>query len=80
VKLYLNKLEDRRKKVVLLDYKPSAKAYRVFDPVARHIHVSCDIMFDEDASWLWGDDNGNTPEFVVNDVWAVGVKCILMLP
>jgi hypothetical protein len=37
-----------------LGYEPSAKAYWVLDPVAQRIHVSRDIVFDEDASWPWG--------------------------
>jgi hypothetical protein len=72
VRPHLSKLEDRSKKVVLLGYESGAKAYRVFDPVARRIHVSRDIVFDEDASWAWGGDDWNACEFVVNDVWAAG--------
>jgi transposase InsO family protein len=72
VRPHLSKLENRSKKVVLLGYESGAKAYRVFDPVARRIHVSRDIVFDEDASWAWGGDDGNAREFVVNDVWAAG--------
>ncbi|CAO2146167.1 unnamed protein product [Urochloa humidicola] len=74
VKPHLSKLEDRSKKVVLLGYEPGAKAYRVFDPVARRIHISRDIVFDEDASWDWeeeGDGDG-APGFVVSDVWTGG--------
>jgi hypothetical protein len=58
VKPHRSKLEDRSKKMVLLGYKPGAKAYRVHDPVAWRVHVSRDVVFDEDAGWGWSDAEG----------------------
>jgi hypothetical protein len=39
--------------MVMLGYELGAKAYRVFDPVARHVHVARDVIFDVEAQWDW---------------------------
>ncbi|XP_074369732.1 uncharacterized protein LOC141711222 [Apium graveolens] len=33
--------------------QPGTKAYRLFDPVARKIHISRDVVFNEDKGWCW---------------------------
>jgi hypothetical protein len=72
VKPHLSKLEDRSKKMVLLGYEPGAKAYRVYDPAARRVHVSRDVVFDEDAAWSWSDAEGEkSKEFVVDAAWEM---------
>ncbi|WVZ84662.1 hypothetical protein U9M48_031667 [Paspalum notatum var. saurae] len=49
----LAKLEDRSKPMVFLGYEAGSKAYRLYDPVERRVHVSRDVVFDEAASWDW---------------------------
>jgi hypothetical protein len=49
----LKKLVDRSIPMVLLGYEPGSAAYRVYDPAARKVHVSRDVVFDEDAAWNW---------------------------
>jgi len=39
---------------VLLGYNDESKAYRLFDPIAKKIVISKDVMFDEGESWNWG--------------------------
>jgi len=39
---------------VLLGYNDESKAYRLFDPIAKKIVISRDVMFDEGESWNWG--------------------------
>jgi transposase InsO family protein len=58
VKPHLRKLEDRSTKMVLLGYEQGTKAYRVYDPTARRVHVARDVVFDEAASWNWDADTG----------------------
>ena len=43
------KLDDRSKRMVFVGYEPGSKAYRVYDPVTRRVHISRDIIFDETA-------------------------------
>jgi hypothetical protein len=47
-------LEDRGQKVVFIGYQDGSKAYRFYDPIAEHVHVSCDAVFNEGARWDWG--------------------------
>jgi hypothetical protein len=51
------KLDDRSVPMVFLGYEEGSKAYRLFDPVANRVHVSRDVVFDEDASWNWGSSS-----------------------
>lgn len=55
VKPHLKKLDDRNKVMVFLGYEPGMKGYRVFDPEANRVAVSRDAVFDEAASWPWGE-------------------------
>lgn len=82
VKPHLKKLQDRSTKMVLLGYEMGAKAYRVFDPTARRVHVSRDVVFDEATQWDWtawcGDEetdgvhNISTSTFVVDGEYVPG--------
>lgn len=47
------KLDDRSKLVVHFGRKPGTKAYRLFDPLTQSIHISRDIVFNEDNAWSW---------------------------
>jgi hypothetical protein len=49
VRPHQKKLDDRSAPMVFIGYEPGAKAYRVYDPVARRVHVSRDIIFDENS-------------------------------
>jgi hypothetical protein len=49
----LKKLEDRSMSMIFIGYEPWSKAYRVYDPVLKKVHVSRDVIFDESAQWDW---------------------------
>lgn len=51
VKPNLRKLDDRSVPMVFFGYELGSKAYRVYDPVGNRVHVSRDVMFDEEAQW-----------------------------
>jgi hypothetical protein len=51
---HLKKLEDRGRKIIFVGYESSSKAYRVYDPITKRVHVTCGIVFDEQAQWDWG--------------------------
>jgi hypothetical protein len=50
---FLRKLDDRSTPMVFIGYEPGSKAYRVYDPATRRVHVTRDTVFDEGASWSW---------------------------
>jgi transposase InsO family protein len=52
-KPHLKKLEDRSTPMIFVGYEVGSKAYRVFNPVDGRVHVTRDVMFDEDAQWNW---------------------------
>jgi hypothetical protein len=57
---HLKKKEDRGRKMIFIGYESGSKAYRAYDPITKHVHVTRDVVFDEQAQWDWGsggDDN-----------------------
>jgi hypothetical protein len=60
-KPHLAKLDDRSTPMVLFGNEPGSAAYRVYDPVGGHVHVSRDVVFDEGARWDW-EKTGGTPD------------------
>jgi hypothetical protein len=56
VKPNLRKLEDRSKAMIFVGYEPGSAAYRCYDPHTKRVHISRDVVFDEDASWDWTDN------------------------
>ncbi|CAA6674078.1 unnamed protein product [Spirodela intermedia] len=51
---HLKKLEDRGRKMIFIGYECGSKAYRAYDPTTRRVHVTRDVVFDENAQWDWG--------------------------
>jgi transposase InsO family protein len=63
----LKKLDDRSKPMIFVGYEPGSAAYRAYDPVQRRVHISRDVVFDEQALWKWGDSevvNGGS-DFII---------------
>ncbi len=52
---HLKKLDDRSRPMIFVGYETGSKAYRLYDPVAKRLQISRDVVFDEDAQWDWGD-------------------------
>lgn len=53
----LKKLDNRSKMVVNLGKEPGTKAYRLFDPATGRVFVSRDVVFIEQKSWPWSQEN-----------------------
>ena len=65
---HLKKLDDRSRRMVFVGYEPGSKAYRVYDPTTRRLHISRDVVFEEAAQWAWGPgDDVGTGDFVVEE-------------
>ncbi|WVZ50371.1 hypothetical protein U9M48_001629 [Paspalum notatum var. saurae] len=63
---HLKKLEDRGRKMIFVRYEKGSKAYRAYDPVAKRVHVTRDVVFDEAAQWDYTDaDHGGNNTFTV---------------
>jgi hypothetical protein len=45
------KLDDRSCRTIFVGYEAGSKAYRLYDPSTRRVHVSRDVIFDEAAQW-----------------------------
>lgn len=54
--VHTTKLSDRSKLVINLGKEPGTKAYRLYDPEKKSVHVSRDVVFEEDKSWSWDSD------------------------
>jgi hypothetical protein len=57
---HLKKLEDHGHKMIFISYERSSKVYRAYDPITKSVHVTRDVVFDEQAKWDWssgGDDD-----------------------
>lgn len=39
--------------MIFVGYEHGSKTFRAYDPVAQHVHVTRDVVFDEDAQWDW---------------------------
>jgi hypothetical protein len=48
---HLKKLEDHGRKMIFVGYESSSMAYRAYDPITKHVHVTRDMVFDEQAQW-----------------------------
>jgi hypothetical protein len=53
---------DRGKKMVFVGYEPRSAAYRCYDLESKRVHISRDVIFDEEASWEWSSIVGATDE------------------
>ncbi|KAK2630796.1 hypothetical protein QOZ80_UnG0725510 [Eleusine coracana subsp. coracana] len=50
---HLKKLEDRGRKMIFVGYEKGTKAYRAYDLVTKKVHITRDVVFDEQDQWDW---------------------------
>ena len=55
------KLEDRSSPMVFVGYEIGTKAYQCFDQVNGSLHISRDVVFEENAKWDWSNQKESTP-------------------
>jgi transposase InsO family protein len=56
---HLSKLDDRSFLMLFLGYEKGSKAYRVYNPVTKKLHVTRDAIFEEDKVWDWDTERGS---------------------
>ena len=45
--------------MVLLGYEARTKGYRLVDPSTEKLHISRDVVFEEDGTWDWNNGDSN---------------------
>ena len=55
------KLEDQSSPMVFIGYEIGTKAYRCFEPVNGSLHISQDVVFEEEAKWDWSNQKESIP-------------------
>jgi hypothetical protein len=68
---HLKKLEDRGCKMIFVGYESGTKAYRTYNPITKRVHVTCDVVFNEQAQWDWGSGGGDGKPGSGDDVFTV---------
>jgi hypothetical protein len=68
---HLKKLEDRGRKMIFVGYESGSKAYRVYDPITKRVHVTRGMVFDEQAQWDWGSGGDDVKPGGGDDVFTV---------
>jgi hypothetical protein len=53
--------------MIFVGYETGSMAYRIYDPASKSIHITRDVVFDEEAKWSWGCDKIDS-EFIVEHV------------
>jgi hypothetical protein len=56
----ITKLSDRSTMVVFMGYEEGSKAYHVYDPAAKKLHVTRDIVFEEQQPRTWTASSSTT--------------------
>jgi hypothetical protein len=52
----LKKLDDRGRPMIFIIYEEGTKGYCVYDPSTERVHVTRDVVFDEQAQWDCGKE------------------------
>jgi hypothetical protein len=64
----VKKLDDRSVPMVFVGYEDGAKAYRLYNPATKRLHISRDVLFEEERQWDWseyGEEKEECREFTV---------------
>jgi hypothetical protein len=65
------KLEDHDCKMIFVGYESGSKAYRAYDPIMKRVHVTHDVVFDEQAQWDWGSGSDDSKPGNGDDAFTV---------
>jgi hypothetical protein len=45
------KLDKKGQKCIFVGYSKDTKSYKLYDPIARKVIISCDVQFMENEAW-----------------------------
>jgi hypothetical protein len=68
---HLKKIEDRGRKMIFFGYESGSKVYRAYDSITKCVHVTHDVVFDEQAQWDWGSGGDDGKLGGGDDVFTV---------
>ncbi|KAK1619346.1 hypothetical protein QYE76_024863 [Lolium multiflorum] len=60
-------LAERSTPMIMTGYEEGSKAYRLCNPSTNKVIVACDVVFEEDLSWIW---NSTEPEEIFTVVYS----------
>jgi hypothetical protein len=63
---HLTKLEDRGTRMVFVGYERGTKAFRMYDPVSKRVHIRKGVVFHESSQWDWSSENNSDSAESVN--------------
>ena len=55
VKTHSRKFDGKTEKYIFIGYSSESKAYKLYNPVSGKLTISRDVVFNEVASWDWGE-------------------------
>ncbi|EOY04542.1 Uncharacterized protein TCM_019778 [Theobroma cacao] len=57
VKTYSSKFDEKSEKYIFVGYCSQSKAYKLYNPISGKITISRDVVFNENARWIWNEEN-----------------------
>jgi hypothetical protein len=63
--------------MIFVGYEAGSMAYCTYDPSTKRIHITRDVVFDEEANWNWDHDKIDN-EFIIDYVAADHPEVVLM--
>jgi hypothetical protein len=50
------KLDDKSEKCIFVEYGERRMGYKLYNPITKKVIMSRDVIFEEDKTWQWKDD------------------------
>lgn len=57
--------------MIFMGNEKGTKAYRAYDPVTRKVHITRDVVFDEEVQWDWGTEGDSSAQTTDEDVFKI---------
>jgi hypothetical protein len=74
---HLKKLDDRSKPIIFVGFEADSMVYRAYDLATKRVHITLDVVFEEDASWSWYNNKIDN-EFIIEYVPADHPEVVIM--